>query len=1259
MFKKLLCLHVTLRLLAVTAISTTFAFSSVHAQTTARRLSVAPSASAARVPLAESLSGRVASSTLLGHLSGETQLTGMALMLKPTAAQSVALDQLLADQQNPASVSFHQWLTPQQYGTRFGLGDDDLAVLEDWLQARGFTVDSVAPSRNRIMFTGTASAVEIAFGTTMQRYKRGEQSFFENGSEIQIPAALADVIGGVSGLSSFHLSAPLAKRLPLPASQAAPLYTTSSGISHYMVPWDVRQIFGTNTLISSGFDATGIKIGVLGQSAVSSTQLTYFQQKTGQTVKLPTMMLVPNTGSSNLISGDEGESELDLEYASGSAPGATVLFVYTGCGTTTSPTTLPNTDNCANNGVFDALAYAVTNNVAPILTLSYGGCEPQFASYSNTVVEPLLKQANAQGQTFFASSGDTGASSCEVSHDVTLATGGLSVSYPASSAYATAVGGTQLSGDTSTYWSTANNSYGGSAIGYIPEIAWNDTVVSVKNGGGISASGGGASSLFPKPSWQVGRGVPADSHRDVPDVSLPASAYVNGYLTCTADFSCSTTSQTFQTNDGGVYGGTSASAPNFAAILAIIEQANGGGALGNINPSLYTLAGGGSGTPFHDIVNGDNIVPCAGGTKGCSSTVAGTNGIMGYSAVAGYDQVTGLGSVSVPTLQVGLNPSRLASTVTVTLSDPNPAVSTPITFTAKVTGSTGTPTGSVVFSVDGTVVGSAIPLSVGTATYSSAGFYDTASHTVSAAYSGDAAYAGSTGSTTVVARTGKTPSSVTITVPTAALAVNTPVTLTAQVGSVGATGTILFSVDGTPVGSPVALTSAGASYTFAGFASTGAHTVTATYSGDATFSGSSSSTAFTVGTGKLTAPVFLTAPNAITTNAIVRLSANVGNQDANRLFGGVTPTGTVTFSLDGKPISAPITLGELIPAVNYVYSGFTVSGVHALSASYSGDATYAPTTTTVTINITSVLTQPAVYVGAATLTPAIGVATSLTATVSGTNLTPTGTIMFSVDGVIVGSAVTLTADSSQTQPSSTATIPYTFTTGGAHTVIATYSGDPVYSPATGSATISAVTPVIGAIGIASSPSSLSVAYGSSGQITLTVTSLNGYTGPVTISGLAVTASSGATFAGCYRISGPINPSANATASATLTITPTSNPCSTASSRSIGSNGSAGSIARVLGSTGSSRVALAIMAAGVFSFMGLRRRILSSRLLLFFAVTALAVGLGGCSGGGSSSTSTSTGTTSSSHAGTYTVRVTAVSAASASVTANTSFTLSVQ
>lgn len=756
-----------------------------------------PSSLDARIELRDSVSPRVRSAQVMGHLPGETALTGMSVVIKPSAAQQAELTQLLADQQNPNSPQYHKWLTPETYGARFGLSDTDLGILQNWLTTRGFTVDSVAASRNRIVFSGTASAVESAFSTTLQRFHGNSQDYFENSTAVSLPSSLADAVSGITGISSFHLQPPTRN-----ATVAVPLYTGGTGY-HYIVPWDFRQIFGMNSLVGQGYDGTGVKIGVIGQSSVDTTQLTYFQQKIGQTIKLPTMVLVPQTGTAGQYSkSDEGESELDLEYASGTAPGATVLFIYTGLG--------------QNNGVFDALMYAITSNQAQILTLSYGGCESQNGSYASSTLEPVLAQASSQGQTVMVSSGDTGAASCEPSsNNTTTAKGGLSVSYPASSPNVTAVGGTQLNSGTepstsNQYWSSTNNSSKGSAVGYMPETSWNDTVAY----GALSASGGGASAIFGKPSWQTGTGVPADSRRDVPDVAFPSAVEQHAYIVCTVEATC-LNNTVFGSGDttvsnGGLIGGTSAAAPNFAAFLAVVEQATGNAAgLGNINPKLYTLAAGSTATTiFHDITTGNNIVNCTGGTTGCSSTASATTGTMGYSAGTGYDLVTGLGSIDASGLALALGSSSTAtkSTAAVTLvaGTTTPVGGATDALTIILAGTGTAPTGSITLSIDGASV-TTFTLSSNktsfTYSYSVPTCTGTASctHTVVAAYSGDTVYNAASANLTLSVAPPVTNAAITVSPATSSVTVTSGSDLTngLTITSTGFAGTVSFTATST------------------------------------------------------------------------------------------------------------------------------------------------------------------------------------------------------------------------------------------------------------------------------------------------------------------------------------------------------------------------------------------------------------------------------------------------------------------------------
>ena len=663
----------------------------------------------------------------------------MSLVLAPSAAQTAALDQLLADQQNSASARYHQWLTPAQFGSQFGVSDSDLTVLQNWLTSQGLQVLSVPASRNQIVFSGTAANVEAAFHPGLQRFERNGQKFIGNTSVPSIPAAFSGVVGGVQGFSTYRLQPHSRLRMLTEAESASLAHpdltlTNSSGtVVHELVPYDVRQIYSANSLISSGYTGGGITIGVIGQTAVSTTQLGYFQQLIGQPVSAPTQTLVPNTGTSTAYSGDESEAESDIEYASGVAPGATLNYIYTG--------------NGSNGGVFTALEYAITSNLGSILTLSYGGCE-QFQGSDITTMEPYLRQASAQGQTVLNSSGDSGAASCD-SDSLPTAYDGLAVSYPASSPNVTGVGGTTLNEGTGTYWSTTNNSQNGSALGYIPEIGWNES-----NASSIGSSGGGTSVVFSKPTWQVGTGVPSDQFRHVPDIAFSAASGHDPYSFCTADPSLTGTISPGKTvtgactataGSGYVVGGTSLSSPSFAGLLALVEQASGGKRLGNINPALYALA---ASTPavFNDVTSGSNQVACIAGIPGCA------NGVLGYTAGTGYDQVTGLGSVNISTLS-----TAIASATSVNTRLPNLTIqetattTTTATFSVAVSSVTGgsVPTGTVSISVDGGTATS-FTLSSGavTATLTTSGL-STGPHTVTAVYSGDGNYSTATNSFTV------------------------------------------------------------------------------------------------------------------------------------------------------------------------------------------------------------------------------------------------------------------------------------------------------------------------------------------------------------------------------------------------------------------------------------------------------------------------------------------------------------------------------
>ena len=297
----------------------------------------------------------------------------------------------------------------------------------------------------------------------------------------------------------------------------------------------------------------------------------------------------------------------------------------------------------------------------------------------------------------------------------------------------TAIGGTMFN-DTDANWASVTPSATTadvvtSALGYIPEMVWNE----YSTFGALAAAGGGASLYFAKPAWQVGTGVPADSSRDIPDISLNAAANHVGYLYCIpvvpADSSATLDSCTngFRNSAGAlsVVGGTSAGTPSFAGVLALIEQKlNATAGLGNINPILYGQAGTAA---FHDITTGSNSSPCTHGSPDCQ-TASG----IGFSAAPGYDLATGLGSIdanvmanawATTTAAGGASTTGIAVsyvTVTVPAGTQSCAISSgSLTVSVQVTANdaTGTiPTGAVQLLVDGGAVGTPVTLSGGLAT---------------------------------------------------------------------------------------------------------------------------------------------------------------------------------------------------------------------------------------------------------------------------------------------------------------------------------------------------------------------------------------------------------------------------------------------------------------------------------------------------------------------------------------------------------------
>jgi MYXO-CTERM domain-containing protein len=554
------------------------------------------------------------------------KLQSASFVLQPSPRQRVERDARLAAVQDPSSPMYHRWLTPEQYAAHFGASPADIARVGAWLQTQGFSVEAPSRTATQLFFTGTVTQVEQAFRTEMHWYLVNGERHFAMSTAPSIPSELADVVQGLHGFHSFRPRAP---------SQAEPLYDLG-GQGLVLGPADFATTYDVSPLYAAGIDGTGMNVAIAGQTQLTAADYQGFRSTFGLSATQPVSTLVPGSGTAVTSKHDLGEANIDTQWSGAVAKNATVQYVFTG--------------NNPSYNVDDAYAYVVNQGleIAPVVSISYGGCEQGLSQADADELGEIGAAGNLMGLTLLAAAGDSGATDCEPM------AAGLFVDMPASLPGVTGVGGTEFPPSVLTntaYW--ANDlavSYpapGGVSL----EQVWNDGT----NGG---AGGGGKSIVFAKPFYQQTI-TPADGARDVPDVALTASALNAPYATYSAAH-----------GGVGAAGGTSCASPSFAGILTLVNQAivaaGGTPGLGNVNPMLYALSQSAP-TAFHDIVTGNN---------------------NGYTAGPGYDLASGLGSIDANNLVdawKGLTPTS----TTLVASATSATVGTPVTLTATVS-STGT-----------------------------------------------------------------------------------------------------------------------------------------------------------------------------------------------------------------------------------------------------------------------------------------------------------------------------------------------------------------------------------------------------------------------------------------------------------------------------------------------------------------------------------------------------------------------------------------
>jgi len=887
----------------------------------------------------------------LGEASASTELTHMRLVLARSAGQEAALDTYLGQLQDKSSANYHKWLTPQHFGALYGPADSDVSAIEAWLESHGLKVEAVSAGRTNISFSGTVSQVEEAFHTPIHSFSAGGQQFLSNTANPQIPSALATVVKGVAHLSTFkprplgvrgrpgtldpdtHMLTPVSSSSSL-SSVRSQLAITSSGVNYlYIVPGDAATIYDTpNTTFNANYTSgtsytgSGVIIGIGGDAAITTTPIVNYRSLFVGDSTAPTITNVDGVTDTT----DADEAYLDIEISGGLAPGAKIHYY-------------PSSD------LTSGIEQALNENTVDIFSLSFGACEFGYTTSDNAQIQSWWKQAAAQGIAVTVSSGDNGSAACDDPSSVTKASYGLQVNGLGSTAYNISVGGTDFAltqSNFTTYAATSDSSsnYYRTAKSHIPETTWNDstsvnTTISADvpysgTSANIYAGSGGKSSCatntstastlgsctagWSKPSWQRGTGVPSDGVRDLPDISLMSGDGTNyaAWLVCTNDTSSGTTANCASSN-GSFYfygfGGTSTASPAFAGILALVQQSQGGGRLGQAAANIYNVYNNSSSASsiFHDITTGNISVPCDSAAKygGCAKNSAGNYFMTGYDTTTGYDLATGLGSIDAAKLIANWNSGlgTAAATVTVTAASSAITTSNSLNVTVTVTGSSNTPSGSIVLSGGG-YTSSAVDLSSGSAAFTiAAGALAAGTDTLTATYSGDGVYSTATGATTVTVTTSTlTATTTTVSASATSDTYGTSITLTANVTPSAATGTVTFFDGSTQIGT--------------GTLSSGAATLT--------------TTTLPIGTDSITATYAGTTVYATSTSSAVTVTISSGSTTGSGSGGSgtstvtVTPsggyTGTVTFTLYA-------TSTYLINYACYNISDATVSGTAAVA----------------------------------------------------------------------------------------------------------------------------------------------------------------------------------------------------------------------------------------------------------------------------------------------------------------------------------------
>jgi hypothetical protein len=1212
----------------------------------------------------------------------------LMLVLKRSPDQEAALQSYLQQAHETSSPNYHKWLTPTTFAQRFGAADSDVQQLSGWLQSHGLKVAGVSTGKNTIEFSGNIGQVNEAFHTSIHQYSVKGETHFANATNPSVPTALASVVAGVTQLNDFHATAQIkvaGRALFNPKThtgKAQWTYGEGQGYAPYyfLTPEDFSTQYDVKPAYTAGVTGAGQTIGIINDSNIDLSLVNAYRKLFGLTANPPQVVI---DGTDPGINGDAVEAYLDVENAGSIAPAATVKLYIAG-----------SEGLLDNGGLNFSLLRAVNDDAATVLSLSFGECEA-VGTGNNQFTNGLWEQAAAQGQTVVVSTGDSGSLGCPFGVGVNgLASTPWDIAVGGTDAYFTdyATGGASITG----FWSSTNDANQGSLQTKMAEQPWDGTQFGLNSitydpvayqPSDTGAGGGGASSCavggdyyatgavdcvsgYPKPSWQVGTGVPNDGVRDLPDVSLFASNGYNGVLwpICSEAGDCSETDPLVNETYVSGVGGTSASAPAMAGIMALINQKYG--PQGQANFTLYGLAAQYPAV-FNDITVGSNNEPCAsydvGYELGCAKDANDSYySLQVYSAGVGYDQASGLGSLDVNQMITDWTKvSFKSSSTTLTLTPTTITHGQNVTASVAVTG-TGTPAGAV-----GLVASTTLPnnkgitslqLGAGGTASESINYLPGGTYTITGQYSGDGVN-GASSSTPVTVTVNPEASTVqfqpvyvdlnTGNVSTIAANAQVPygddVLLDVQILGASATadgnptGTVMFT-DGSTTLSTVAVSAGGTAEFNGNLLAVGTHTISGTYSGDASYKGGTfGPLTFTV----VQMPSFtdILPDVAATFNSSTQSYQYQAGQNATidvlvggLVSGGLYPTGNVTLQLGS---AAPVTValvpgqdleqvqGSIAPAV---FSNLQ-AGTYTLTATYGGDANFGSSTSTANITVVAATrlnsTSTLTVTSPSSLTniPA-GTVITLQGTVTGSGTTaPTGTVTFALENYLEFQPVAITPGTGNTS-----TVTFTFRAadllGGNNTFNMNYSGDTVYAPSA-SSTVNVLDNNADFSVVTQTPN-LAIKAGTTGTAGINLTPLNGFNGAVTLSCTAPASMVCSMSASSATVNG------NGT-TATLTVT-ASVPATTAKNH--------GSDWRKTGGV--------VLACLLLCAMPKRRRF--GRMVLSLLAMSVVLGAVGCSNNSTQTTPPPvTGT--NTPTGTYTVVVQGTSAAG--TVHNTAVTVVVQ